>query len=67
MLKDRKLLIIGTTSNSAVLKQMGLADNFSYQTHVPYLDDVSQVQVVLKVFHISVCACVCVVTFTHSH
>ena len=43
-------MIIGTTSNYAVLKQMGLADNFSYKTHVPYLTDNSQVLVVLKVF-----------------
>ena len=42
-------MIIGTTSNYAVLKQMGLADNFSYKTHVPYLTDNSQVLVVLKV------------------
>ena len=66
-------MIIGTTSNYDVLKQMGLADNFSYKTRVPYLDDTSQVMVVLKVSTVAalkylciwklsivcVCACVC--------
>ncbi|XP_065888759.1 vesicle-fusing ATPase-like [Dysidea avara] len=45
---DRKLLIIGTTSTHSVLQQMGLADSFSYQTHVPYLSNGGQVMAVLK-------------------
>ena len=53
-LQDRKLLIIGTTSTHSVLQQMGLADSFSYQTHVPYLSNGGQVMAVLKV-HVTCC------------
>ena len=50
MLQNRKLLIIGTTNNHGVLQQMGLTEDFDYKAYIPYLDDISQVLTVLKVF-----------------
>ena len=43
-------MIIGTTSDHAVLCQMELARYFQYEVGVPYLTDSSQIKIVLKVF-----------------
>ena len=47
-------MIIGTTNNYGVLQQMGLTEHFDYKAYVPYLDDIGQVLVVLKVFIVGV-------------
>lgn len=45
---DRRILIIGTTSNAAILSAMGLLDSFHVQQVVPMLETPAQVKCVLQ-------------------
>jgi vesicle-fusing ATPase len=47
--KDRKLLILGTTSQKNVLEQMDMMEGFNSDIYIPNITDYHSVGVVLKV------------------